>query len=143
MLDYELHFLLLKCFHYSQKIIVRQTAQLGLYPGQPKILECLYEKDGQTPKSIGKKCVIDKSTMTSLLKKMEAMNLIYKKEHEDDKRSVEFFLTEHGRLQAEKVKKICTYADEDAFKNFSENQKNELIKYLKNLLSNFEVNYDD
>ncbi len=71
MLNYEIHFLLLKCFHYSHKLMTQKTSNIGLYPGQPKILECLYEKDGQTPKEIGQTCVLDKSTMTSLIQKME------------------------------------------------------------------------
>ncbi len=143
MLDSELHFLLLKCFHYSQKLIVQQTSQLGLYPGQPKILECLYEQDGQTPKSIGKKCVLDKSTMTSLLKKMEANHLIYKQDHLSDKRSVQFFLTEQGRAKAEQVIRICCCVDETALQGISEEKRRVLITQLTSILSNFEATYHD
>lgn len=91
MLNQEIHFLLLKCFHYSNKMIVQKTSELGLYPGQPKILECLLEKDGQTPKEIGKTCVLDKSTMTILLQKMEKQGLIYRKSHHHDRRSIQIF----------------------------------------------------
>lgn len=141
MLDSELHFLLLKCFHCSQRMIVQQTALLGLCPGQPKILECLYEKDGQTPKDIGKKCVLDKSTMTSLLKKMEIQGLIYRKEQSEDKRSVQILLTELGREKAENVANICRHVDRIAFENTSLDQQQELVKLLSNVLFNFEVNY--
>ena len=46
MLDQELHFLLLRAFHHSNRLITQQIAVLGLYPGQPKILEYLLEHDG-------------------------------------------------------------------------------------------------
>lgn len=141
MLDTELHFLLLKCFHCSQRMIVQQTALLGLCPGQPKILECLYEKDGQTPKDIGKKCVLDKSTMTSLLKKMEIQGLIYRKEQSEDKRSVRIFLTESGREKAEKVVNICRQTDRVAFENIPLDQQQQLVKTLGNVLFNYEVNH--
>lgn len=139
MLDSELHFLLLKCFHCSQKMIVQQTAKLDLCPGQPKILECLYEMDGQTPKDIGKKCVLDKSTMTSLLKKMELQGLIYRQEQPDDKRSVRIFMTELGREKAEKVMIICRSVDRLAFENIPLDLQQELVKILGKVLYNFEV----
>ena len=54
MLDQELHFLLLRAFHHSNRLITQQIAVLGLYPGQPKILEYLLEHetmDGDTFKT--------------------------------------------------------------------------------------------
>ena len=39
MLEDELHFQLLRRFHFSNRAIVAQTSQLKLMPGQPKILE--------------------------------------------------------------------------------------------------------
>ena len=55
MLDSELHFLLIRCFYANNRLLAQKTAaaQLDLLPGQPKILEWLWEQDGETPKSIG------------------------------------------------------------------------------------------
>ena len=39
----DLHYLLLLAFNRSNKAIVRQTAKGDLLPGQPKILEFLWE----------------------------------------------------------------------------------------------------
>lgn len=143
MLDNELHFLLLRCFHYSQKMIVQQTSQINLFPGQPKILECLYEKDGQTPKEIGQKCVLDKSTMTSLIQKMEKQDLIYKQSHLSDKRSIQIFLTTKGKQKAQEVKDICHKVDELALSHLSFKQQHEIIQCLQQILSNFEESYDE
>lgn len=57
MLNHEIHFLLLKCFHYSHKLMTQKTSNIGLYPGQPKILECLYEKDGNTAIDLSSKSI--------------------------------------------------------------------------------------
>ncbi|WP_411656037.1 MarR family transcriptional regulator [Anaeromassilibacillus sp. SJQ-1] len=79
MLEAELHFLLLCGFHYSNKAISQKVLALGLYPGQPKILEYLLEHDGAIAKEIGEGCVIDKSTIANLLVRMERQNLLYKR----------------------------------------------------------------
>ena len=42
-----LHFLLMKCFYHNNRMIVQRIQGTGLLPGQPKILECLWEQDGE------------------------------------------------------------------------------------------------
>lgn len=46
----DLHYLLLLAFNRSNKAIVRQTAKGDLLPGQPKILEFLWEHPDCTQK---------------------------------------------------------------------------------------------
>ena len=138
MLNSELHFLLLRCFHNSNKQIVRQTASLNLLSGQPKILECLWEQNGQSPKEIGLRCILDKSTITSLLNKMEEQGLIFRKAQTDDRRSVKIFLTEEGWKKAGEVKKICEKTDEFALRNFTPEQKQQLIQLLNQLLDTYQ-----
>ena len=67
MLSDELHFLLLKSFHHSNKNIVQKISSLKLLPGQPKILEYLLEHNGSIAKDISNYCVLDKSTITSFI----------------------------------------------------------------------------
>lgn len=79
-----LHILLLIGFHRSNREISRYIKQEGLMPGQPKILEYLWFHDGASQKEIGQECIIDKSTVTSLLKRMEKLELIRKEPRPDD-----------------------------------------------------------
>ena len=48
MLNNEIYFLLIRCFNNSSRLLAQKTASAGLslLPGQPKILECLWERDG-------------------------------------------------------------------------------------------------
>ena len=46
------HFLLMTAFHGSNRLMQKLTAPLGLFPGQPKILETLWAEDGLTPKAL-------------------------------------------------------------------------------------------
>lgn len=107
MLSGELHFLLLKSFHHSNKNIVQKISSLKLLPGQPKILEYLLEHNGSIAKDISNYCVLDKSTITSLLVRMEKDGLITRKAHSTDKRSAYIYLTEKGLQMAHKVKKFA------------------------------------
>lgn len=138
MLDSQLHFLLLCCYHNSARLIAQRTQALGLLSGQPKILECLRESDGRTPKEMGRKCGLDKSTITSLLGKMEHQGLIRRETHATDKRSVRIYLTEEGKEKAEQVEKICLEVDRRALEAFSPEEREELLGSLRNVLGALE-----
>ena len=76
MLAQELHYLLLVGYQYSSRAIIKQTNARQLMPGQPKILEFLLEHNGCTQREIGEGCALDKSTVTSLLYRMEDLGLV-------------------------------------------------------------------
>ena len=84
MLEDQFHFQLLKCFNHQKRWINQRTIQIDVLPGQSKVLQCLDEHGPLSPKEIGKLCIVDKSTTTSLLNKMEKMNYIEKKNQNHD-----------------------------------------------------------
>ena len=136
MLNDELHFLLLKSFHHSNNIITQKIYDLGLLPGQPKILEYLLEHDGAMAKDISRDHVLDKSTIASLLARMEKQNLITRKNHASDKRAYSIYLTEKGRYMAHEVKEICTGVDNRAFKNITPQNKQQFLQILNIIIKN-------
>lgn len=139
-----LHFMLMKCFHHSNKAIVKRNAALSLLPGQGKIVECLMEKDGLSPKELGARCVIDKSTITSLLSKMEKKGFIRRTDSPTDKRAVHIWLTDTGRTLGQKVIQNGRDIDNEALKNLSAKQKDDLAHILKSLECAYEtMNTDD
>ena len=143
MLNQELHFLLMKCFHNTNRLITQKIPELGLLPGQPKVLECLLEQDGQSPRDIGRRCSIDKSTMTSLLNKMEQQQLIVRQAHPQDRRSVTVRLTQAGREKARAVRDICAGADALAWGDISPALRDGVIQGLNVVLANLEaVNHE-
>ena len=134
MLDQELHFLLLRAFHHSNRIITQQIAVLGLYPGQPKILEY----DGCIARDICRDCVLDKSTMTNLLGRMERQGLIVREENGQDKRASFLRLTDEGRALAEQAKEIFRQTDARAARNLSPEEQSQLVRLLKTVTQNLE-----
>lgn len=140
MLDSQLHFLLLRCFHYSSRLIAQRTQELGLLSGQPKIMECLLEKDGRTPKELGQMCALDKSTITSLLSKMERQGLVRREAHHSDKRSVRIYLTDLGKEKAFQVEKVFLSVDELAVREISPEDREKLLQLLRSVLTALEGN---
>ncbi len=111
MINDELHFLLLKAHNVSTRQIMAQTAELGLTPGQPKVLEYLLEHDGACARAICQEFAIDKSTMASILPRMEKAGLVRRQASETDRRTSSIWLTEKGRRLALVIKQVVLSTD--------------------------------
>lgn len=135
-----LHFMLMKCFHHSNKAIVKKNTALSLLPGQGKMLECLMEEEGVSPKELGVRCVIDKSTITSLINKMEKQGFIKRTNDKTDKRAINIWLTDTGRMLGKKVIKNGQDIDNAVLKNLSPEQRKDLENILKILEYAYETN---
>lgn len=112
MLEDELHYLLLVAFNQSSRGINERMAPLGLTPGQPKVLEYLLEHDGGQARDICQAFCMDKSTVASLLVRMERDGLVRRTGDADDRRIQHIWLTEEGLRRAEAAKKEIVHFDE-------------------------------
>ncbi len=119
MVTDELHFLLLKAHNVSTRQIQAQMAELGLTPGQPKVLEYLLEHDGSCARAICETFAIDKSTMASILPRMEKAGLIRREASEKDRRLALIWLTDKGRELALVAKQVIFAADADLTRGVS------------------------
>ena len=131
MLEEQFHFQLLKCFNQQKRWINQRTIQIDVLPGQSKILQCLYEYGPLSPKEIGNICIIDKSTTTSLLNKMEKMKYIKKENQNHDKRSIQITLTQLGQEKAKLVSQICKESDEVMLGKLPKEKRKEIIQLLQ------------
>lgn len=134
----ELHYLLMLGFNRSNHAITSQTGKWELLPGQPKILEFLLQHDGCTQKEIGKGCALDKSTVTSLLSRMEAKGLLTRRPAEEDRRHVQVFLTESGTHWAVQTVEICSKVDEKALSGLSSEEIQNFLATFRKVLDNLE-----
>lgn len=134
----DFHFLIMRCFNHSNRAVVTRTGKIALLPGQSKILECLLEHNSLSPKEIGQFCAVDKSTMTSLLNKMEEQGLIARKADPKDRRGVQIWLTKIGAGRAEEASSLCAEVDRLALKNISASQQKQLCELLQIVTENLE-----
>jgi DNA-binding MarR family transcriptional regulator len=77
--------------------------KLGLTYPQYLTIICLWEEDNQTVKGLSEKLFLEPSTMTPMLKRLEAMGLLRRERDSEDERSVRVALTDTGRQVREKA----------------------------------------
>lgn len=111
MLDDEVHVLLMRAFNSSNRLVVGRTGAMGLLPGQPKVLEYLSEHDGSRATDICAGCVLDKSTMTGLLSRMEAAGLVERRRSARDGRASTVWLTDRGAETARRMRASVAEVD--------------------------------
>lgn len=80
--------------------------ELGITYPQYVTLIALNEEDGQTVSELGDKLFLESSTLTPLLKRLEAMGYVTRKRDTQDERQVRIGLTKAGRGVFEKA--FCT-----------------------------------
>ena len=76
---------------------------LGLTYPQYVTIICLWEEDHQTVKGLSEKLFLEPSTMTPMLKRLEAMGYLRRERDKEDERSVRISLTDAGRQLREKA----------------------------------------
>ena len=134
-----LHYLLMLGFNRSNHAITSQTGKWELLPGKPKILEFLLEHNGCTQKEISRGCALDKSTVTSLLSRMEAKGLLTSCPAEGDRRHVQVFLTESGAHWATRTIEICAQVDRKATEGLSPEELQNFLTTFQKILNNLET----
>lgn len=138
MLDDEVHFLLMRAFNSSNRAVVERTGAMGLLPGQPKVLEYLSEHDGSRATDICVGCVLDKSTMTSLLSRMETAGLVERRRSETDGRASTVWLTTHGAETARRMRASIAEVDDAAMEALGEEDYRRLAALLRRATAAFD-----
>jgi DNA-binding MarR family transcriptional regulator len=96
------------CFAiYSTNLAVNRVYkplldELGITYPQYIVLIALYDEDDQTVGGLGEKLFLDSSTLTPLLKRLEAMGHVTRQRDPQDERQVRVRLTPQGRSVRER-----------------------------------------
>ena len=133
-----IHHQLLVAFSHSNRAMRTRTRKCGLMPGQPKVLEHLALHDGCTQKEIARSCVMDKSTVTSVLGRMEEAGLIERRSKTGDRRVVAVFLTEKGRSAASDVLDCRSEVDDIAWQGLDIDERRRLSHLLDQVIWNLQ-----
>lgn len=81
---------------------------LGLTYPQYLVMVALWQEDNQSVRNIGEKMYLESSTLTPLLKRLEAAGLVSRKRDPKDERSVRVSLTGDGKALRTKAEEIPT-----------------------------------
>ena len=106
--------------------------------GQPRILRTLRLKGAMSQRELSDLCVLDVTTMSRTLDKLEHMGLIKRMDNPECRRSWIISLTPAGEEKADKVIELFKMADEV----FSDGMTDEDIKKLYDMLDVIEKNIE-
>ena len=95
-LDNQLCFALYAATRAMTKAYRERLGVLGLTYPQYIVLTVLWEHDGRTISDLGRSLMLDSGTLTPLVKRLEAMDLVTRNRRFQDEREVEVFLTPKG-----------------------------------------------
>jgi DNA-binding MarR family transcriptional regulator len=100
--------------------------RLGLTYPQYLVMLVLWERDGVPVKDIGERLMLDSGTLTPLLKRLEAAELVKRTRSTEDERQVLIALTPRGQALKEKARAVpeailaasaCSISELSAMKN--------------------------
>jgi MarR family transcriptional regulator, organic hydroperoxide resistance regulator len=92
--------------HAFNRVYKPLLDELGLTYPQYLVMVLLWERDNRTVGGLGEALYLDSSTLTPLLKRLEAQGLLQRSRNPDDERQVRASLTDKGRLLRERARAI-------------------------------------
>jgi MarR family transcriptional regulator, organic hydroperoxide resistance regulator len=125
-LDNQICFAVYSTAHAFNRVYKPLLARLGLTYPQYLVMLVLWERDGVPVKDIGERLHLDSGTLTPLLKRLEAAELIKRTRNTEDERQVLIALAPQGQALREKARAVpqsilaasaCSLSELSAMKN--------------------------
>ena len=126
LLSNQICFAIYSTAHAFNRVYKPLLDRLGLTYPQYLVMLVLWERDGVPVKDIGERLFLDSGTLTPLLKRLEAAQLIKRTRNTADERQVLIALTPQGQALKEKAVTVpqsilaasaCSIAELSAMKN--------------------------
>ena len=127
--------------HLSGRRLNKLFSESGLseFNGeQGKILYQLWNKDGISSKDIAAKTGLAINTLTNMLDKMEASDLIFRIQCDKDKRKKYIFLTPKGKALEDKSQVATERMNEIFYSGFNSCEIEIFESYLRRIIANLE-----
>src|SRR3954449_1909081 len=106
MLSSQLCFAIYSTAHAFNRVYKPLLDKLGLTYPQYLVMLVLWERDGVPLKDIGERLFLDSGTLTPLLKRLEAAELIKRTRSTEDERQVLIALTAKGHALRERARAV-------------------------------------
>ncbi len=138
-------FLMAKIRQVSERIFLRQLKDYGIEinPAQGRIMFALWQKDGVAINELVQKTKLEKSTLTSMLDRLEDMGYVRRQRSRKDRRKILICRTKKDKAMEGKYVEVSQQLSKLYYKGFSETQIDRFEKDLQRILDNlveFETN---
>ncbi len=131
--DHCIFFQLAKASQTGIKFLSQKISGLNITPVQAMVIGFLAEEDQVMAGELGKKVELDSATLTGILDRLEAAQLIERKGNPDDRRSVKIHLTKLGKETGLEAKKLTEEANKEFLADFTENENRDLRGLISKL----------
>lgn len=136
MIESEIRILLQNIAIHTRKKYANQLRELGLHIGQELALSHLWEQEGITQSQLRNKIGTEASTISNMLRKLEADGIVYRRNDEADNRISKVYLTDKGRELKEPITKIWEGHEVKMLNGISQDD----LLALRNILQQMEGN---
>ena len=134
-------FLISKIQKISQQVFQDKLAENGLtiHPGQGSVLYVLWKDGDNIPiKELVKKTGLPKTTLTSILDRLEDDGQVIRLKSTIDKREINVKISKKTQGKHEIYQKVSEEMETIYYKGFTDEEKTQLDTYLNRLLNNLE-----
>jgi MarR family transcriptional regulator, organic hydroperoxide resistance regulator len=117
------------------KFYNRRLRRFGITYNHLFILTCLWEQDGVNVKDLSKQLLLDSSSLTGHLDRLERRGLVRRRDDPEDRRAVRVFLTEKGRHLKDQLEPIGLELKETLQRGVSPNMVRDFAAALHHISS--------
>ena len=139
--EYEVGFLLSRTTWAMNNFVNRLLKENGLNDisvAYFAVLQALWEEDGLNISDLGERVHLEKSTMTSLIDRMEKAGLLKRADHPTDRRAYQIYLTPRGKNIQEKIDQVASQAYQSLTQGITEKELKISIGVCRQILQNAE-----
>lgn len=135
-MDTQLYMALYKAFHAQKNRARPRMKQIGLSPGQPKVLRYLSGQDGCMQKEIASALDIEPATVSQILNNMAKNGLVQRAAPLKRRRAESISITEKGRAVYAEWLDLCGAVQKEALCGFSAQEQAMFHEYLRRMYRN-------
>jgi len=131
-------FLMAKIRQVAERIFYRKLKESGIEinPAQGRIMFALWQNDGISIQELAKKTQLGKSTLTSMLDRLETMGYVRRQRSEQDRRKIFILRTPKDKMMEKQYGELSEAMTELWYRGFSPDDIEAFETYLQRILDN-------
>jgi len=140
-MEYQVGFLLSRAtwaMNNAVNRLLRENGHADISVAFFAVLQALWENDRMSITDLGEKAQLEKSTMTSLIDRMEGVGLVRREDHPTDRRAYQICLTARGKELEQSLDEVVSRVYKHLTRGIAEEDLQKSIKVCKRLIQNAE-----
>jgi len=140
-MEYQVGFLLSRAtwaMNNAVNRLLRENGHPDISVAYFAVLQALWENDRMSITDLGEKAQLEKSTMTSLIDRMEGAGLVRREDHPTDRRAYQICLTTRGKELEQNLDEVVSRVYKHLTRGIAEEDLQKSIKVCKRLIQNAE-----